>query len=362
MKKSDIAFILIGIFGIAVFVAYWLSRPEDSKQTAALQPAAKQFDPLKPQPAQPAPPQNQPAINPQQIAALIAQLMQPNAAAADHAADQLTKIGAPALVPLSAARAATQDVLLQARIDAVTRAITAQPHQPMAAQPPATPQPVVPNLAVPLPQFAEQPLEPRTTNIRTFTTADGKTYRVTQITEGNKSKLTIEISNAAGQPIERVEAANETELARTHPQLAAILRQNEGVGDREQIVQGPGIMRRVTIRGGGGAVVLNIGGGGLFGNRGTPLPNMPRPEAPASAPVGDFGARLAETADGVRVIEVAPNSRAAASGLQAADLIVKINGRQVNSLDDANDLIQKADPAQPLKLEITRRGEIVSLP
>jgi hypothetical protein len=359
MKKSDIAFIFIGIFGVAVFVAYWLSRPDDSKQTAAPQPAAKQFDPLKPQPAQPAPP---PAVNPQQIAALIAQLMQPNAAAADHAAEQLTKIGTTALAPLSAARAATQDVLLQARIDAVTRAIAAQQRQPMAAQPPAAAQPVVPNLAVPLPQFAEEPLDQRTTNIRTFTTPDGKTYRVTQITEGAKSKLTVEISNAAGQPLERVEAANETELARTHPQLAAILRQNEGVGDREQIVQGPGMMRRVTIRGGGGGIVLNIGGGGIFGNRGTPLPNMPRPEAPASAPVGDFGARLAETADGVRVIEVVANSRAAACGLQAADLIVKINGRQINSLDDANDLIQKADPAQPLKLEVTRRGELVSLP
>jgi hypothetical protein len=336
MKKSNIAFIFIGVFGIAIFAAYWLSRPGD--------------------------PQKNPAPTAQQFAALVAQLMQPNAAAADLAAEQLIKIGAPALAPLAAARAATQDVLLQARIDAVTKAIASQPRQPMAGQP-LTAQPVVPNLAVPLPKFDDEPFELRTTNIRNFTTADGKQYRVTQITEGNKSKLTVEVSNPAGQIIERVEAANEAELARVNPQLAAILRQNEGVGDREQIVQGPGMHRRVIVRGGGGGIILNIGGGGgLFGNRGNPLPNMPRPEAPASAPVGDFGAKLAETADGVRVIDVTPNSRAASSGLQPADIITKINGRQVNSLDDADDLIQKADPAQPLKLEVTRRGEIVALP
>jgi len=352
MKKSDIAFICIGIFGTTVFVAYWLTRSETPQKLTTPAPAAQQFDPLKPQPPQPQPQPpaaaQQPAINPQHVAALIAQLMQPNAAAADQTADQLAKIGAPALAPLAAARAATQDVLLQARIDAVTKAIAAQP--------------VVPNLAVPLPQFADESVEPHTTNIRTFTTADGKQYRVTQITENTKSKLTVEVSNATGQPIERVEAASEADLARVNPQLAAILRQNEGIGDREQIVQGPGGHSRVIIRGGGGNVILNLGHGGLLGNRGTPLPNMPRPEATASAPVGDFGAKLAETADGVRVIDIAPNSHAAASGLQPADLITKVNGRQVNSLDDANNLIQNADPNQPLKLEVTRRGEVVSLP
>jgi hypothetical protein len=349
MKKSDIAFLLAAIFGIALFIAYWLSRPPSSPTPAPAPNTAHQLDPLPPNPKPPR------LHQPHNIPALIEQLKQLNAAEANLAADQLKKIGAPAVPALQAARAATNDALLLARYDDILNAIAQRDPQ----QPPA-----MPNLVAPQPLLPEAPAEQRTTTTRTFTAADGKQYRVTQITEGNKSRLTVDITHpATGQLIQRVEAANEAELARTNPQLFALIKQNENSGVREQIVQAPGRMSRIIIRGGG--MIVNLDAGGMIvnlGGGGPPLPNLPRPESPASAPVGDFGAKLAETADGVRVIEIAPASRAAAIGLQTADILTKINGRQVNSLDDANELLQNLQPDTPLRLEVTRRGETVALP
>jgi hypothetical protein len=219
-----------------------------------------------------------------------------------------------------------------------------------------------------LEQPAAQPQQ-RTTVTKYFE-ADGRQYKVTQITEEGRGKLTVEITELAdGRANKRVvEAPNEQVLAKNEPELYRIINQNEAgaaVVQQMQVFGGDGglVQSRVVVRGGGGGVaMMNIGGGLFGGGPVAPAPNLPPPPTDTGLNLLDnFGAKFNETADGVRVIDVKPGSAAAACGLQGGDVVNKISGRQINTQDDVKDALEKRDPAKPLLLEITRKGETLTL-
>jgi|GEM_PF-2494712 len=108
-----------------------------------------------------------PPPSPQQVAALVAQLADPNEKIADAAAAELKRIGAPVATPLAAAQAAAvDDPALQARMDAVLdviKPVPAAPDNADAQQAPA-PNPNQPqeqaNVAPPKPLKPDQPVPP----------------------------------------------------------------------------------------------------------------------------------------------------------------------------------------------------------
>jgi hypothetical protein len=103
--------------------------------------------------------------------------------------------------------------------------------------------------------------------------------------------------------------------------------------------------------------------GAMGGGGGAPIGRPPPP------PVADlsinlldsFGARLGESGDGLRVLELRANTPAAKSGMQTGDVITQINGRAVKSREDIVETLQRAERGKPLKIEITRRGDLMTL-
>jgi len=85
-----------------------------------------------------------------------------------------------------------------------------------------------------------------------------------------------------------------------------------------------------------------------------PLPDVNEQIGP---PEPDFGIRVA----GSRVTGVAAGSNADTMGLQAGDVIGKINGRVLPSAMDATDLLDLVDTGMPLTLSITREGKAMEL-
>jgi membrane-associated protease RseP (regulator of RpoE activity) len=93
-------------------------------------------------------------------------------------------------------------------------------------------------------------------------------------------------------------------------------------------------------------------------------------EMPAPPPAEDrslnllatFGARLVEAADGVRVLEVKPDSPAGKAGLAVGDLISRVNGRQTATENDFKEAFARAQTEdKPLRLDVTRRGDELTL-
>jgi len=127
-KKIIIGAMLFLAVGCVVLIAYLLSLPDPNAQTAS--------------PAPPTPEQPALAAMPQQIAALVAQLADKNEQNANAAADELKKIGQPAVAPLAAAwAAAAADPALRARIDSVLAAINQAPAVANVAAPVNAPAP-----------------------------------------------------------------------------------------------------------------------------------------------------------------------------------------------------------------------------
>src|SRR5438046_1784391 len=93
---------------------------------------------------------------------------------------------------------------------------------------PAQPQPAALAPAAPATPPRVEPAQPqqRTTVTRNFE-ADGKQYKVTELSEDGRGKLTVEItSQVDGQPTKRVvEAPNEQVLAKNEPELYKTIKQ-----------------------------------------------------------------------------------------------------------------------------------------
>jgi poly(3-hydroxybutyrate) depolymerase len=85
-----------------------------------------------------------------------------------------------------------------------------------------------------------------------------------------------------------------------------------------------------------------------------PLPDV---NERVGAPEPDFGIRVA----GSRVTSVMAGSNADKVGLQAGDVIGRINGRVLPSAMDATDLLDLVDAGAPLTLSVTRAGAAMEL-
>jgi membrane-associated protease RseP (regulator of RpoE activity) len=107
-----------------------------------------------------------------------------------------------------------------------------------------------------------------------------------------------------------------------------------------------GGMRMGVIAGGGPAI---------------PVPAVP-PQGDTSLDLLDgFGARLGETAEGVRVTDLKANSPADRLGLLAGDIINKINGRQVANLEDARAMLAGEAGNKVTEAEVTRKQQTLTL-
>lgn len=89
--------------------------------------------------------------------------------------------------------------------------------------------------------------------------------------------------------------------------------------------------------------------------------DMPKPDETARDIMGTLGASLGEGQDGVRVTSVKQGSPAAAAGMRSGDVLTKINSRQVNTLDDVKDALERTEAGKPARVEVSRRGEFLTL-
>lgn len=78
-------------------------------------------------------------------------------------------------------------------------------------------------------------------------------------------------------------------------------------------------------------------------------------------PAALFGFRVGpaenNSAEGVPVLEVIPNSPAAEAGLLAGDLLTTLDGRWTSSIADVYQAASRVEPKQPVELTISRNGE-----
>jgi len=88
------------------------------------------------------------------------------------------------------------------------------------------------------------------------------------------------------------------------------------------------------------------------------LLRRPDPTPPAKAYAGVTG----ETVDGhCRLIDVARNTPAARAGLKAGDVVLKVEGREIQAFSAFQRWISEADPGDALKVEVKRGDQQLSL-
>ena len=62
---------------------------------------------------------------------------------------------------------------------------------------------------------------------------------------------------------------------------------------------------------------------------------------------------------GVKITETMPDSPARTAGLQANDVIVKVDQKKIDTLYDLSDVLAKGKPGQKVKLKLMRDGKAV---
>jgi hypothetical protein len=93
-----------------------------------------------------------------------------------------------------------------------------------------------------------------------------------------------------------------------------------------------------------------------------PAANAPQPDALPSLDLLDtVGIKLSESDGGLRVTEVRAGTPAAKIGVMVGDLIEKVGGVQVQTLDDAQNAFGKITADKAIPIELTRVGQSVSL-
>lgn len=101
---------------------------------------------------------------------------------------------------------------------------------------------------------------------------------------------------------------------------------------------------------------------GIGGAQEAPLPAPPQAtEVPTIDLLDGFGLKLGDTGDGLRVTDLKQNTPADKIGLAVGDIIVKCNGKELKKLDEARKIFTELDKSKPLRLEVTRRGEPLTL-
>jgi hypothetical protein len=89
--------------------------------------------------------------------------------------------------------------------------------------------------------------------------------------------------------------------------------------------------------------------------------NMPKPETTGADLMNSFGCKLIESGDGLRVTDVRVASHAERIGLKTGDLLTAINGREVTKETEAKEMLSDKNNLNNLRLEVTRKGESITL-
>jgi hypothetical protein len=76
---------------------------------------------------------------------------------------------------------------------------------------------------------------------------------------------------------------------------------------------------------------------------------------PGSGP--SLGLVVASTADGAKVVSIAPNSPAAAAGIQANDIVQRLDGQPIASRADIDRWLSQRDPGVEVTLDLHRGGQ-----
>jgi S1-C subfamily serine protease len=72
-----------------------------------------------------------------------------------------------------------------------------------------------------------------------------------------------------------------------------------------------------------------------------------------------FGLNVQSTREGAKVLEVYPNSPAASANLKAGDVVTKVDGRSVVSLEDMYAVLGEKNPGQECTLDYFRSGQML---
>lgn len=72
-----------------------------------------------------------------------------------------------------------------------------------------------------------------------------------------------------------------------------------------------------------------------------------------------FGLSVQSTREGAKVLEVFPNSPAASANLKAGDVVTKVDGRSVVSLEDIYSVLAEKNPGQECTLDYFRAGQML---
>lgn len=372
-KKALIAVSVIAVLLFAIYSAV-LWDMASNRAPAPLPPAASApLDPLAQVQNLQAPPPVAPAAlaDPNNIKALIAKLADPDPAVRAQAQLALEKIGQPALAEIQQAQRTHPDPDVRARCTELIHAI--------AGVPPAKPQVVD---AMPIPED-----KMTITERRTIIGMDGRPQieEIVKDEAGNILRRRIIDAPAGGAgmaiapampgavaPAQQRRRAQIMIPATADPQTRAALQQAQAAQDMAWAqldamrAQREAREARERAAVGGNEIRQALPLGQAMPQFGRPqLGPMPAPPAAEDRSLNlldTFGARLAEAADGVRVIEVKPDSPAGKAGLAVGDLITRVNGRQTATENDFKDAIGRADADKKLlKLDVTRRGDEITL-
>jgi len=72
-----------------------------------------------------------------------------------------------------------------------------------------------------------------------------------------------------------------------------------------------------------------------------------------------FGLNVQSTREGAKVLEVYPNSPAASANLKVGDVVTKVDGRSVVSLDDIYAILAEKNPGQECTVDYFRSGQML---
>ena len=76
-----------------------------------------------------------------------------------------------------------------------------------------------------------------------------------------------------------------------------------------------------------------------------------------SGQAGYLGVQVTQTSNGLEIAEVLADSPAAKAGLKAKDLLVKIDGKALNSPEELPRMLSRKKPGDEIKVEYTRDGK-----
>lgn len=271
----------------------------------------------------PQPPAPAAADGDARVAALILQLADDDAKKRNAAFDELRKIGEPALPQLQKSLTAVHPNVA-ATVRTLISLISGKPPDPMAQQPPPAPAPdgwaalpELPKPAAPTPQVQAPPQPRKETEAEWRARFEELMSRPTPQARNLREmvKIVREGNLAALEYAERMWGWDGNDIRR-YLQLEQI--------DRPKPVptQTAGLSLDLT---------------------------------------NTFGAVMSAGGDGVRVTQVKPGTPAATAGLLAGDVVSQINGKQISSLDDAREIFANAEKGKPIKIEVQRRGETLTL-